>query len=83
MPRIKHIDHPLLPADAPKDQPHVLRIGADEDEIHNMSHLLASDARLCDYVATVLHNLEGHPDALKDFFDPEIKSFKFLIDFDS
>ena len=78
MPRIKHESHPLLPADAPKDQPHILDIEADDDEIHDSGHILPGDARLCDYVATVLHHLEGHADALRDFFNPEIKSFKFL-----
>jgi hypothetical protein len=35
---------------------------------------------LGDHIATVLLHLEGqgHPDALKDFFNPNIKSFKLL-----
>jgi hypothetical protein len=70
MAHIKYKDHSLLPADAPGGQPHILDDGEGADEI--------GYARLCDFVATVLHNLEGHPDALKDFFDPKVKSFKFL-----
>jgi hypothetical protein len=34
--------------------------------------------RLGLYVAALFQKLEGHPDAYKDFFDPAIKSFKFL-----
>jgi hypothetical protein len=72
MAHIKYKDHPLLPADAPGGQPHIIDITADKEDLH------LKYARLCDFVATVLHHLESHPDALKDFFDPKVKSFKFL-----
>jgi hypothetical protein len=39
------------------------------------------DFQLCDFIATVFFKLEQYLDALKDFFDPNIKSFKLLRHF--
>lgn len=68
MASIEYEEHPLLPIDAPKGQPHILK--------PNLESVIGH--QLCDFIATLLFNLEQHPDALKDFFDPEVKSFKFI-----
>lgn len=64
-------DHHLLPADAPHGQAHILvRDGYP-----------AKGRTLGDYIATFLMNLDKHPDALKDFFDPDIKFFHVVRKF--
>jgi hypothetical protein len=62
-------DHPLLPASAPVGQAHVLEVGNFSKGGH----------KLCDFIATLLHNLTDHPDAIKDFFDPKVKSLKLIL----
>lgn len=64
-------DHPLLPADAPHSQAHILA----RDGYPDKGHILG------DYVATFLVNLDKHPDALKDFFNPDIKFFHLVRKF--
>ncbi|KAF1947887.1 hypothetical protein EJ02DRAFT_417373 [Clathrospora elynae] len=36
------------------------------------------DQRLGPYIASLFERLEGHPDAFKGFFDPAVRTFKFL-----
>lgn len=69
-------DHPLLPANTPKGQAHILTIWQYGGDTHKSIFHMGHDPHLGDHVATVLHNLEGHPDAVKDFFNPDVKSFK-------
>lgn len=69
-------DHPLLPANAPKDQAHVLN--HDPNDTNDQDGLSITSHKLCDFIATLLDRLEQYPNALKDFFDPNIKSFKLI-----
>ncbi|KAF2828587.1 hypothetical protein CC86DRAFT_380499 [Ophiobolus disseminans] len=74
-------DHSLLPAEAPSGQAHILETNA----IHDVSKVGSFSTRghkLCDFIVTFLHNLEEHPNALKDFFDPDVKFFKFIRKFE-
>lgn len=74
MPSVKYEDHPFLPASVPKDQAHILQ-NTIEKEVDE-DGVAASDGHLlCDFIATFLYNLENYPDAPKDFFDPDVKSF--------
>ncbi|KAF7443715.1 hypothetical protein A1F94_009810 [Pyrenophora tritici-repentis] len=86
MERMKYENHPLLPSNARQGQPHVLKDGQDIEHIEDGFEVVRYDprstlrkpAQLCDFVATILHRIGDHPTALKDFFGPAIKYFKFL-----
>jgi hypothetical protein len=70
-------DHPLLSASAPSGQAHIL----ETNEVHDVTKggsFSTTGHKLCDFIATFLHSLEEHPNALEDFFDPEVKFFKFI-----
>ena len=72
-------DHPLLPLDAPQGQPHIIKDGQqDSTALNSIYSKHSKPADLCDFFVTVLHRLEGHSTALENFFDPTIRSFKFL-----
>jgi len=62
-------DHPLLPAGAPVGQAHILKTSASG---------AGTGHKLCDFIATLLHNLTDYPNAAKDFFNPEVTSFKLI-----
>jgi hypothetical protein len=74
---VEYKDHPLFPAAAPRGQAHVLEdsIGCDEEGPGQMPR---PDYQLCDFITTLLYKLEQYPNALQDFFNPEIKSFKLV-----
>jgi hypothetical protein len=72
---VEYRDHPLFPADAPKGQAHILGEGLGYND-QGPGPMPKPSYQLCDFIATVLFKLEQYPDALKDFFDPEIESFK-------
>jgi len=72
-----YVDHPLLPASAPSGQAHILEINAVR-VVSEVGSFSTRGHKLCDFIATFLHNLEEHPNALRDFFDPEVKFFKFI-----
>ncbi|KAH7088441.1 hypothetical protein FB567DRAFT_591836 [Paraphoma chrysanthemicola] len=76
MPFPGYIDHPLLPASAPKGQSHVFKDGELLWEILEPEN--AEEYELCDYLPTLLHHLEDFSEALERFFDPKVKTFKFI-----
>jgi len=78
MPLLTYDDHPLFPTSAPKGQAHILENTTHEDDVSGPRSLPSKRHQLCDFIATFLHRLREHPDALKDFFDPEVTSFKLL-----
>jgi hypothetical protein len=67
MTRDKYGDHPLLSASALEGQAHI--ITCDDDFIPS-----TAGCKQCDFIATLLSKLDHYPDALKNFFDPDIKS---------
>jgi hypothetical protein len=69
-------DHPLFPAAAPRGQAHILKVPPEEVDLSSLC--ISMKYQLCDFIATFLSKLEKYPSALTDFFDPEIKSFKFV-----
>jgi hypothetical protein len=73
---LTYLDHTFLPASTPQDHAHVL-INDSNDE-NNQDGLLTINHKLCDFIATVLDRLEEYPNALKDFFNPNVKSFKLI-----
>ncbi|KAF2033677.1 hypothetical protein EK21DRAFT_108806 [Setomelanomma holmii] len=71
-------DHPLLPASAPTAQAHIFEhVDMDEDISEEEERRRSVKIEFCDLIATFLSNLEKHPDALANFFDPKVKSFMF------
>jgi hypothetical protein len=77
---VEYRDHPLFPADAPQGQAHIFKEGLGYTD-RGPTPMPDDDFQLCDFIATVLFKLEQYPDALKDFLDPNIKSFKLLRHF--
>ena len=76
---MEYEDHPLLPSNAPQGQLHIIKDGQKTSSVFDCAlpnHSRPAD--LCDSIATILYRLEDHPTAPHDFFDPAIKSFKFL-----
>jgi hypothetical protein len=71
MTHVGYEDHPLLPASAPEGQAHIL-------EYDGCLMRSIAEIKLCDFVATLLSKLDKYPDALKDFFDPDIKYFHLV-----
>ncbi|CAA9966601.1 hypothetical protein PTMSG1_09960 [Pyrenophora teres f. maculata] len=79
MERLEYENHTFLPSDAPQGQPHIIKDGQEDKEVFYQSYYRQiKPAGLCDFVATVLYRLQRHPTAMQDFFDPAVKSFKFL-----
>jgi hypothetical protein len=74
---LEYRDHPLFPAAAPEGHAHIFEdgLGYDEPGLGPMPKL---DHQLCDFIATLLYKLEKYPDTLKDFFNPEVNSFKLI-----
>ncbi|KAH7077890.1 hypothetical protein BKA63DRAFT_601917 [Paraphoma chrysanthemicola] len=71
-----YLDHLLLPASAPEGQAHIF--DKFDDMVRNAGDLDPQLHRLCDYIPTFLHNVKEQPEALASFFDPAVKTFKFL-----
>jgi hypothetical protein len=44
----------------------------------DMNHAIRMSTNLWDYIATTLHHIKKHPHALEDFFDPDVKLFRFF-----
>jgi hypothetical protein len=77
MPYPNYEDHPHFSANAPTGQAHIFELDGDIMRYFDEG-LPRGGNELCDFIATLLHNLEDHPDALTNFFDPAVKTFKFL-----
>jgi hypothetical protein len=77
MPYPNYEDRPHFSANAPTGQAHIFELDGD---IMRYFHegLPRGGNELCDFITTLLHNLKDHPDALTNFFDPAVKTFKFL-----
>lgn len=75
---MEYEDHPLLPSNAPKGQPHIIKDSQQNNDFLYDVYETDGKPNLCDFIATVLHRLKDHPTALHDFFDQTITSFKFL-----
>jgi hypothetical protein len=77
---VEYRGHPLFPADAPRGQAHILEDSMAYDE-EGPRQMPKPDYELCNFIATFLYNLEEYPNALKDFFNPEVKSFRLIRDY--
>jgi hypothetical protein len=76
MDSLNYQDHPLFPAKAPTGQAHILEIRPDDLKVSAIHVSLRY--QLCDFILTFLSKLEMYPNALTDFFNPEVESFKFV-----
>ncbi|KAF2006924.1 hypothetical protein P154DRAFT_529322 [Amniculicola lignicola CBS 123094] len=74
-PTLVYEPHPLLPAHRPRDYPHIITM----DSLKTLGTKSIAEFRPCDSTATLLHNIKDQfPNALQDFFNPEVSSFKLL-----
>jgi hypothetical protein len=70
-PELVFKDHPLLPAKSGKTRAHILK------ELPKGPAKWPNYVRLWDCIATTLDYIKDYPNALQDFFDPDVTSFKF------
>jgi len=75
---IGYEDHPLLPANASEGRAHILKeISDGVIDIPN-EDVVSELPKLDDFITNFLYRLKDRPDALSDFFDPDVASFKLL-----
>jgi hypothetical protein len=68
----KYEDHAILPVRAGDRRARILK-----ELPKNRAEAAKISINVWDYIATLLHHTNEYPNALKDFFSPVIKSFKF------
>jgi hypothetical protein len=76
MDSLDYQDHPLFPANAPTGQAHIIKVRPDDLNVAALH--ISLRYQLCDFIPTFLSKLEMYPKALTHFFNPEVKSFKFV-----